>query len=469
MKYYCSGFLLLTFCLTFLLFDGAKGQNPIDNYVNNKSENSYKILADNFDRITSPMDLAFRTVPFRKRGQLWVINNGTKRSGGSTVILKNAHKKDEPDAEYRQDGNAWHFMALATAIAFGDNGNFATATGIENANRQGIHFTGPALWTSDLSVYAKRGNPPTSDTNGSHLDMVHQSPECRGIAHEKENIYWVFDGFYGNICRYDFNDGHYPGGEDHSDAKVYRYPEIKVQKDGMTPSHMEIHESSGWLYINDIGNSRVLRMKINSGNKKNRATPDHREPIDLWVMENANWEVFIDSGKIKKPSGMTIDENRLIITDNATNKILFYDISQGNPNKLGELAPGNFKIDDIMGIEKGPKGQLYFVDHQLKQVVKIENKKAETTLGIQKAKSSNKLKVFPNPTDNGIVNLEYDRSGFSENAQLTVLNSLGKKVKTPVKLKHSPKTLDLSGLQSGMYFLNIKNQGNTIRKKVMVR
>ena len=89
------------------------------------------------------------------------------------------------------------------AIAFSDdNINFATSTGIQDANHTtpvpGI-FAGPTLWSSDLNVFAM-----PSGGNGSHLDMLHQSPNSMGIAHEADNIFWVYDGYNQNIVQYNF-------------------------------------------------------------------------------------------------------------------------------------------------------------------------------------------------------------------------------------------------------------------------
>ena len=108
---------------------------------------------------------------------------------------------------YKQDGNAWHFMSLPTGIAMSDNGNFATSNGVYDANHDGgSPFTGPTLWSSDMSIYAE-----PSGGNGSHLDMLHESPYCQGIASETLNRFWVVDGNLGDIVMYDFKADHGPG------------------------------------------------------------------------------------------------------------------------------------------------------------------------------------------------------------------------------------------------------------------
>ena len=95
-------------------------------------------------------------------------------------------------------------MVYADALAFGDT-TWATAQDYFNANRGFFGgWCGPSLWPSDMSVYAIHGNPPSNGANGSHYDMVHQSPYSSGIAYEKDLTYWVNEGEYGTICKYNF-------------------------------------------------------------------------------------------------------------------------------------------------------------------------------------------------------------------------------------------------------------------------
>ena len=51
---------------------------------------------------------------------------------------------------------------------------------------------------------------------GSHLDMLHNTSFCSGIAHVDANRYWTFNGELGSLDLYDFHKPHPPGGEDHS-------------------------------------------------------------------------------------------------------------------------------------------------------------------------------------------------------------------------------------------------------------
>ena len=148
--------------------------NIIPSYTSSTNTFTYDLIVNLSDQIDEPRDL-----DFHPNGDLWIINTGTENSGGSTVKVLSPGLAGQTDL-WEQDGNAWHFMSLPSGIAFSNNGNFATSTSVLDANHQGGSFTGPALWSSDPLIYAK-----PSGGNGSHLDMLHESPYCMGICSEE--------------------------------------------------------------------------------------------------------------------------------------------------------------------------------------------------------------------------------------------------------------------------------------------
>ncbi len=329
---------------------------------------NFTIIADNSDRVNGPQDLDFHPSPSRE-GELWIINKGTENAptfGGSTVTIYDAGETSQT-SELRQDGNAWHFMSLPTAIAFGNgtyNGefNFATSTGVYDANHDGgDFFTGPSLWSSDMDVYAR-----PSGGNGSHLDMLHGSPYSMGIAHEEGNAYWVFDGYHQEIVRYDFVEDHGPGADYHGDAIIQRYPEVRVTRDPEVPSHMVLDKSTGWLYICETSQSRILRLNINSGNVAQNL-PLLNEPLaEHSEIGNVEWEVFYDSD-LEKPCGIDIVENRLFVSDFETGDIICYNVD----TKM-ELARITTDATEIMGIKVGPVGKIWYVDYAENEVVRVD-------------------------------------------------------------------------------------------------
>ncbi|MCA1763012.1 MAG: hypothetical protein LC664_08485, partial [Flavobacteriales bacterium] len=263
--------------------------NIIDEYVN--SETGVITIAGASEDVNKPTDLDFHPVLSNK--ELWVINKDTENTGGSTVTIFNAGESDQTEL-WKRDGNAWHFMSLPTGIAFSENGNFANSPGVYDANHNGGDaFTGPALWSSDMDIYAE-----PSGGNGSHLDMTHTSPYCQGIAAEKDNVFWIFDGYSNDIVRNDFVDDHGPGNDYHADAIIRRYADDEVLKDPeeVVVSHLVLHEDEQWLYVVDHGNERIIRIDITTG--EIGGTPEYPayEPYAEYTMVTGYTQETVVSG-----------------------------------------------------------------------------------------------------------------------------------------------------------------------------
>src|SRR5262249_13730677 len=108
---------------------------------------------------------------------------------GSMAIIDRA-TLDAPSAAVKQDANAWHFMRNPRQVAWGSRGLLATCGEARTANYEDeeIPYNGPVLWDSDPTLF---GAPYDPDRNGTHVDMLHETPYCMGIAHEQGNVYWV--------------------------------------------------------------------------------------------------------------------------------------------------------------------------------------------------------------------------------------------------------------------------------------
>lgn len=321
-----------------------------------KNAPTYTIIANSESRVSVPWDIDFNTV---RPNELWVLNKGTEATGGTTVMLSNAGMANQ-EFDYRKDANSWHFMALPSALAFSENGNWATVADIVDANRQGGSFTGPSLWSSDLNVYAM-----PSGGNGSHLDMLHGSPYSMGIENDKGNAFWVFDGYHEEIVWYDFVDDHGPGNDDHSDGIVYRYKNVKVKRKEGIPAHMVKDPASDWLYVVDPGNNRIIRVNtanvVEKGNLAliNEILAQHKE------ME-AEYEVFVTGGFVS-PCGIELIGNTLFVSDNANGEIIAYDIE--TKNEVDRLKTGHA---GIMGITAGPDGKIWFANASTSEIVRID-------------------------------------------------------------------------------------------------
>ena len=137
------------------------------------------VMGTSDDGLANITDLAFNP---QVDGELWTVN----KDDDSVVIYRDLDSS--PTAEHIIDPYALHFMEKVTSIAFGAPGTFATCQDGRNTyNGQGQpnDFTGPTLWSSDPAIFGIT-NPDAVDELGfdlgSHLDMLHESPQCMGIA-----------------------------------------------------------------------------------------------------------------------------------------------------------------------------------------------------------------------------------------------------------------------------------------------
>ena len=306
-----------------------------------------------------PRDLDFHSSPEREN-ELWVINEVSAMfdgaNGGSTVTYYNAGSESQW-AEYRKDSFSAHFMHTASAIAFSENGTFANALDVQDANDiPGGYFSGSTLWDSDTSIYARvNQNGPLL---GSHWDMIHQTPFSIGIAGEVDNIYWFFDGYHSTIVKYDFQEPHEHGGDDHSDGLVYRHDDVQVMREPGLSSHLDLDENTGWLYICDTGNQRLLRMNINSGEfAENLDT--YGEYLEVYArIEGTEWEE-IPSSDLTFPTGLDIHNVRLLVSDFSTGDIIIFDIDDEQPVELGKFETG--LAEEVMGIKVSHDDSIWYV------------------------------------------------------------------------------------------------------------
>jgi hypothetical protein len=223
---------------------------------------------------------------------------------------------------------------------------------------------GPTLWSADLSVFAMVGQEfPVNMFEGSHLDMLHQSPLCMGIAHESGNAYWAFDGMAGNIVRYDFVDDHGPGGGDHSDGIIRRYMDASVTRVANIPGHMELDHATGMLYVADTGGNRIMRLDTATG-VSTGPLPDNWDGGEYTGWEGADWQVFTTD--VTTPSGVALHEGRLFVSEPESGDIVAFDL---DGNELGRMST---PATQIMGITIGPDGKIWYADPSANEIVRVD-------------------------------------------------------------------------------------------------
>ncbi len=307
-----------------------------------------------------PVDIAFNP---DDPSQLWVIGHGD-----DAVYVGSGVDGDAPTWRRFLDPAAEHFMHRPPAMAMGHGGTWATCgdnDNSQNATGDGaaIDFMGPALFTTDLNVFAKRAT-----ALGSHLDMLHNTPFCRGIAHVEANWYWAFNAKDLSLDRYNFGADHGPGMDDHSDGEIYRYARGQVKGAEGTPSHVVFDASDGFLYVADTGNGRIVRLDTTSGTR-GKQLPRQYEPLaDNAIMEGTAVEVVVDTGVLELPSGIEVRGDLLYVTDAATSMFHVFDKTG---KAIRSLATG-LPAGSLAGFTFGPDGKIWFTDSVGGRVLRID-------------------------------------------------------------------------------------------------
>ncbi len=343
----------------------CSAQNLIDNYLTGTPV--YSVIGTSSNGVSQPRDLDFK--PYTD--ELWVVNNGTS-SGGSMAIFYGAGKSGQT-SQLRKDSHSSHFMRSPSSIAFGDDGRWACVSEIKSTASATSTFMGPALWSADTSIFARvfQNNWVSGKPLGSHVDMLHQSPFGMGIAHDTAGAYWVFDGYNGNICKYEFVSDHGPGYDNHSQGKIWRYTDVAVLREPNVPSHMVKDKATGWLYFVDAGNKNVKRLNTATGSITGTLTvpTTASEPLLSYSRVTGAAVEIIASFPTSQPCGIDLYNGRMIVSDNANGNIYVYDITTPTPSMLGTINTG---FTGIMGVKIGTDGKIWFVNNSDSKVYRID-------------------------------------------------------------------------------------------------
>ena len=264
---------------------------------------------------------------------------------------------ESPSPEVVLDGNGWHFLRRPMGIAVAPPGRrhfFCTCGDARTANYtdEEVPYNGPVLWDADRAIF---GATPGPGMNGTHVDMLHETPYCMGAASEVDNVFWVFNGDAGSFDRYNFNRPHEPGGEDHSDGEIWRYGEGELARVPSVPSGMAFDERRKELYVSDSGHGRVVALDTTSGFEDGdivayEAIPKHVRMSGAVVRDVA-------SG-LGVPSGLALHEGVLVVVDHGASRILALEPSG---NVLRELDTG-LPANSLGGVSIGPDDKAYITD-----------------------------------------------------------------------------------------------------------
>jgi len=337
-----------------------------------------------------------------ERGLAGSANDCVSLQGSTVAITEPAVLEPASDTNGRArlvvDANSLHFMRRPSSIAFGhpnlpfgpdDPGameagltdprtyanTFATCHEHWTANTtDGGPFIGPTLWTADPAIYNGE-NGMFTWSNGSHLDMVHATQYCMGIAYERDNVYWTFNGAEGSLDRYDFVAPHHAGHYDHNDGVVTRFL-LRIGDDlvrlPFVPSNMVLEGTS--LFVADTGNGRVLRFDISSPVSQ-LATFRTHEGLPAVIMENITYEVVADAATLgaawgtgtPEPSGLALlDAETLVVADHATGNVSLLELD-GTPFRTLDTGTGA-GLGGLTVLD----GRVYFVQMNERRVYRID-------------------------------------------------------------------------------------------------
>ena len=405
--------------------------NIIPSYTSTSNTFAYNLIVNSSNQVSLPRDL-----DFHPNGDLWIINTGTENSGGSTVKITDPGETSQFSL-WQQDGNAWHFMSLPSGIAFSNNSNFATSPSVFDANHNGgAPFTGPSLWPSHPSIYAM-----PSGGNGSHLDMLHESPNAMGICWEEENVFWLYDNYNKDICRYDFADDHGPGNSYHDDGRVLRYQGMGLSAINNTiVCHLVLDKNKEWLYFTDGSNKRIVRLDINSGNLGGAPSwGPHESLAEYQKINGYTFEVVVSTG-LDQPSGIDMIDDKLVVTDYSNGDIVFYDINSIPATEIGRIQTNE---PGIMGTVIGPNGRIWYANYSMNKIVKIEP--STVILGEEENILLIGNKIYPNPANNTLYFTQYAKS-------VKIFDINGKLI---LSENNNVNSIDVSILGKGIYMINI--------------
>jgi hypothetical protein len=313
-------------------------------------------------------------------GELWVslrqfpsgkpctleVDTGCAALPGAMAVLTDATSA-APVGVVKEDGNSWHFMRRPTAIAWGDGPVFASCGEAltDNYEDDDTPYAGPALWSSDPAIF---GVDPLPTQNGTHIDMLHETPYCMGLAHESANAFWAVNGLAGSLDRVDFHAPHAVGGEDHDDGEVHRYIAGQLLREAEVPSHVVYDRARKRVYVADTGHGRVLSVDPSTAVAGDDIVVYEKLNGGSGFMDGAGVKTLVPQGVLQKPSGLTLVEDVLYVTDNATSRIHSFDPT----GKLLQSLDTGLPAGSLAGIAMGPDATLYITNLRTGGVHRVE-------------------------------------------------------------------------------------------------
>ncbi len=339
---------------------GQPGGIPVlGNGAHNLNSVAYSLVAGPADGLNQPRDVAINPA---SPTDVWIVNY----ADNSMVIVRGLGTAQQTKVKKSGLGSV-HFMPRPSALAFGATNRMATAHEEDRVTEGGgtpADFMGPSLWPTDATF---------EGGHASHMDMLHNSPNAVGIAWDRANIYWVFDGYHNAITRYDFATDHGPAGADHSDGIISRFVQGEVSYLKGISSGLELDQTSKLLYIADTGNRRIAVMNTTAVTTGAPLAPNY-DGATQQKMTGMTLTTLVDASTspLRRPSGLALRNGILYVGDNETSQVLAFDLT-GKLIDWLDLSP-IVKPGGLMGLDFDPQGRLYAVDAVDFRVIQISSR-----------------------------------------------------------------------------------------------
>ena len=335
-----------------------------------------EIVASAAHGLRNPRDLQFNPA---HPNMLWVANNDTD---DLTIIDMGLGVSS---AMTLRDRAPFHYMERISSLSFDSRGFFATCQESRNSYNDLMvpnDFMGPTLYDGSFSeLVNSRAQPCDVDDDSStcyftHIDMLHETPVCMGIAHDNEqvtpfgHVYWLFDGMNGTLNRFDFQEPHGPGSLDHSRASIRRFSDVELTAVPGVPGHIMMDPHARVLYIADTGAGRIVRVDPDSG----RFLRNARREFSIYSSMEATFEYSIYgctsqdvfATGIDQPSGLFVDGLYVYVGEHGTGQVLVFEKSTGR--RVSQVQTG---AEGLFGLEMDGNGQLWYVDGPGNQVGRV--------------------------------------------------------------------------------------------------
>ncbi len=239
------------------------------------------------------------------------------------------------------------------------------------------------------------------------------------------------------------------------DGNIYEV--IKENKAWVDAAACAVERGGILAEINDTSEQNAIFTELNSNagiNVNNTVAPDGGGGSYVWIGGN----------------DLSVEGNWVWDGNNDNNGTHFWmGTSIGNPigglyNNWGN-EPDDFQGQDALGLSLngwpfGVAGQWNDVDHINTLYFIVEH---STVLEIEDSDISNKVSMYPNPVID-FLTIKLDGIDLQS---ITILNSYGQELRIiPVESNLASKTIDLSNLNNGIYFIKISSQNGkpTINK-----